>query len=995
MSIYAPDPLPLEQRLMAAFGRFAGGLLLVVVAALWLSVMTWSVSDPSLTYATSGMPRNLMGAIGAIVSDLLIQTLGLGTLAVLVVPLFWGIAMLNSRSSNVGLSKSQYFWFPVAAIMMAGAFSSLPAISSWPLHHGLGGIVGDTVFAMTARIFALINSARAGLATGLILFVGSGVSVSRAMGVSFAEMLGALIPGKAPFRDGSMEATHYDLDAGLASSGHIEPNVSSVDQAGRIEPHLTVPPGLSSYGARDARDTASLGGRLTHVFNRARDAARRGVVSANERASRLTANLQDAAAVRRGGSRPGAGDALASYPRDSYQGGSESAYPHGPQSAPASMGPGHSVPHHHGAPAYGQARRWSPEPSGVSADGSPYYDGDFDMTTEDSSRAIAKRFAPPGVAGIEHDREDAMAISPPVQPPMPHTHHHAHAAMPGALRPNCAQRAPVKASQPTPVSNATGPRAPEGMRAQAPIKRNALLGGVTFRSQSQAAVAKHPPLNLLKKPVANKAGPEFTQTMLRGNARLLEDVLSDFGVKGEIRDIRPGPVVTLFEFEPARGVKSSRVIGLADDIARSMSATSARVAVVPGRNAIGIELPNSRRDAVLLREVLESEAYKSANSALPIALGKSIGGEPVVADLARMPHLLVAGTTGSGKSVGVNAMILSLLYRMDPDDCRFLMIDPKMLELSVYNGIPHLLAPVVTDPQKAVTALNWAVGEMEERYKRMAKLSVRNIDVYNNRVRNAKKRGEMISRTVQTGFDRRTGDAVYEREQIELETMPYIVVVIDEFADLMMVAGKEVEASVQRLAQMARAAGIHIIMATQRPSVDVITGTIKANFPTRISFKVTSKIDSRTILNEQGAEQLLGQGDMLFAAGSGQIGRVHGALVADDEVEVITNFLRSQGAPRYIEGITDAREESGADSPLPQGQGEEDLYDRAVAIILRDRKASTSYLQRRLSIGYNRAADLIERMEAEGLIGPANHAGKREILAQSGDSLSDPAVDAA
>jgi S-DNA-T family DNA segregation ATPase FtsK/SpoIIIE len=616
------------------------------------------------------------------------------------------------------------------------------------------------------------------------------------------------------------------------------------------------------------------------------------------------------------------------------------------------------------------------------------------MTTEEASREIARRFAPQGAVAAQS--EDLQAFVPAPQPMQkPHPHAQGHGRQTGGIQRAVASEGPAAApAQPMSVPAAPRNAAGEAHAASAPARRNALFGGLQFRHQNQAA-RKFPPLNLLKKPVASKAGPEFTQTMLRGNARLLEDVLSDFGVKGEIRDIRPGPVVTLFEFEPARGVKSSRVIGLADDIARSMSATSARVAVVPGRNAIGIELPNTRRDSVLLREVLESEAYKAVDSALPIALGKSIGGEPVVADLARMPHLLVAGTTGSGKSVGVNAMILSLLYRMSPDDCRFLMIDPKMLELSVYNGIPHLLAPVVTDPQKAVSALSWVVGEMEERYKRMSKLSVRNIDVYNNRVRNAKKRGEMISRTVQTGFDRRTGEAVYEQEQMQLETMPYIVVVIDEFADLMMVAGKDVEASVQRLAQMARAAGIHIIMATQRPSVDVITGTIKANFPTRISFKVTSKIDSRTILNEQGAEQLLGQGDMLFAAGSGQIGRVHGAFVADEEVEAITNFLRSQGAPRYVDGITDGSDDAPSDVQLPQGQGEEDLYDRAVAIILRDRKASTSYLQRRLSIGYNRAADLIERMEAEGLISAANHAGKREILAQAGGSASETSATAA
>jgi S-DNA-T family DNA segregation ATPase FtsK/SpoIIIE len=491
-------------------------------------------------------------------------------------------------------------------------------------------------------------------------------------------------------------------------------------------------------------------------------------------------------------------------------------------------------------------------------------------------------------------------------------------------------------------------------------------------------------LNLLKRAQAAKPGADVSQVALRGSAQLLEETLGDFGVKGEIRDIKPGPVVTLFELEPSRGTKSSRVIGLADDIARSMSATSVRVAVVPGRNAIGIELPNARRDKVLLRELLESDQFRSSDGPLPMVLGKSIEGEPVVADLAHMPHVLVAGTTGSGKSVGLNAMVLSLLYKNAPDDCRFIMIDPKMLELSVYNGIPHLLCPVVTEPHKAVAALNWVVAEMEERYKRMAKLSVRRIDVFNNRVRNARKRGEAIARTVQTGFDR-AGKAIYESQPLDLEPMPYIVVVIDEFADLMAVAGKEVEFAVQRLAQKARAAGIHLIMATQRPSVDVITGTIKANFPTRISFKVASKIDSRTILNEQGAEQLLGQGDMLYGSGSGQTMRVHGPFVSDEEIEGIAQALREQGAPRYVDGITEHGLDDEDEEATEAADTSDDLYDRAVAIVMRDHKASTSYLQRRLSIGYNRAADLIERMEQDGLISAANGTGKREIIAEAGE----------
>jgi S-DNA-T family DNA segregation ATPase FtsK/SpoIIIE len=511
-----------------------------------------------------------------------------------------------------------------------------------------------------------------------------------------------------------------------------------------------------------------------------------------------------------------------------------------------------------------------------------------------------------------------------------------------------------------------------------------------FSFGRSAAACKRPSLNMLTRPTGGKPGPEITQTVLRGNARLLEEVLADFGVKGEIKDIKPGPVVTLFEFEPARGTKSSRVIALAEDIARSMSAGAVRVAVVAGRNAIGIELPNGRRETVFLREILDAEAFLSTESALPLALGKGIGGEPIVADLARMPHLLVAGTTGSGKSVGINAMVLSLLYRLPPERCRLLMIDPKMLELSVYNGIPHLLTPVVTDPHRAIAALDWAVREMEERYKRMAVLGARNIEAFNNRIGEAGKRGEVLQRTVQAGFDRTTGQARYENETLKLEPMPYIVVVVDEFADLMIVAGKEIEAAVQRLAQMARAAGIHLIMATQRPSVDIVTGTIKANFPTRISFKVTSKIDSRTILNDLGAEQLLGQGDMLFSPGSGQILRVHGPFVSDAEIETIAAFLREQGEPRYVAGVTEEPVISDAVEDGPRG-GEEDLYEKAVALVLRDRKASTSYVQRRLSVGYNRAADLIERMEREGIVGPANNVGKRELLLSDGARQSDAA----
>ena len=492
-----------------------------------------------------------------------------------------------------------------------------------------------------------------------------------------------------------------------------------------------------------------------------------------------------------------------------------------------------------------------------------------------------------------------------------------------------------------------------------------------------------PPLDLLAAPKASDR-TVLSQEQIQENANALESVLGDFGVRGAIINARPGPVVTLYELEPAPGIKSSRVIGLADDIARSMSKVSARVAVVPGRNAIGIELPNPKREKVLLREQLSTSDYANTTARLPLCLGKTIGGEPVIVDLARMPHLLIAGTTGSGKSVAVNTMILSLMYRLRPDECRLIMIDPKMLELSVYDGIPHLLTPVVTDPKKAVVALKWAVREMEERYKKMSKLGVRNIDGYNARVAEAKQKGEGLTRTVHTGYDKESGEAIYETEQLELDTIPFIVVIVDEMADLMMVAGKDIEGAIQRLAQMARAAGIHVVLATQRPSVDVITGTIKANFPTRISFQVTSKIDSRTILGEQGAAQLLGQGDMLYMAGGGRISRVHGPFVADDEVEKIVRHLKAQGTPQYLEAVTvdeEAEDEDGgAVFDSTEMGGGNDLYSQAVQIVLRDRKASTSYIQRRLQIGYNRAASIMEKMEQEGVVGAANHAGKREIL---------------
>jgi len=510
------------------------------------------------------------------------------------------------------------------------------------------------------------------------------------------------------------------------------------------------------------------------------------------------------------------------------------------------------------------------------------------------------------------------------------------------------------------------------------------------RKSSQPSLAlgdnyQLPTLDLLAR-APDRGKQQIDRAGLERNARLLESVLEDFHVRGDIVEVRPGPVVTMYELEPASGIKASRVIQLADDIARNMSALSARVATIPGRSVIGIELPNPKREAVALSELIGSQAYEDQNMALPLILGKNIAGDPVIADLAPMPHLLVAGTTGSGKSVGLNCMILSLLYRYGPDQCKLILIDPKMLELSVYDDIPHLLAPVVTEPGKAIRALKWTVEQMEERYRMMANLGVRALPSFNAKVREAKAKGAKLGRRVQTGYDADSGQPLYETEELEYEVLPQIVVIIDELADLMMTAGKEVEFLVQRLAQKARAAGIHLIMATQRPSVDVITGVIKANLPTRISFQVTSKIDSRTILGEQGAEQLLGKGDMLYMPGGKQIIRVHGPFVADEEVRAVAEHWRRQGAPDYIQAVTEEPEDGGYlfdGQPTGEDDAETQLYRKAIQIVAESQKASTSYLQRQLRVGYNSAARLIERMEKDGLVGQPDHVGRREVLIDS------------
>lgn len=979
-------PAALEDRLVGWFGRTSGIAILAVSGALWAALITWSVTDPSLTHATGGSAKNALGIPGAIVSDLMLQTLGLGALLAILAPMLWALELITSE--RVRDFKPKATFYPLSVLIFAGALSALPVAVSWPLNHGYGGILGDMIYRLGSALFGVVNAERGGLAAGVVLFASGFAALFNSIGVELKDLADAVSSMRRP-----------KSDAAVAHSGgsRFEPTLEPLgtsndptDSAGaaprswfaavfkRWEKPGATPHAGDGFGAAGYEPGGN--GPLASAYADPRLEGGYLPNGPHEWQSpsahpAYQSQLERQSLVR--GGFPQSGYSESGYSEAGY---SEAGYTNvgfgqlghgGPGDVnsgaehvrfPSALYAPHSHRSQHGFPlARAESRHlaeWPQPPvatSAVDRKPSPHHQAaqsqsasatvsasrlepSFDARTDAASRAIAERFAPG--ASTAH-------------------------ASPSAHAPDSGRQGPRK----------FGP---------------GLLGGISFRRTDP--VYKRPSLNLLKRPAAQRPGADFTPAMQRGTARLLEDVLADFGVKGEIKDIKPGPVVTLFEFEPARGTKSSRVIGLADDIARSMSATAVRAAIVPGRNAIGIELPNARRETVLLREIFETEAFRGSDAVLPITLGKSIGGEPVVTDLARMPHLLVAGTTGSGKSVGVNTMILSLLFRHTPEDCRFLMIDPKMLELSVYNGIPHLLTPVVTDPLKAIAALNWAVREMEERYKRMSQLSVRNIDVFNNRVRNAKKRGELMSRSVQTGFDKKTGQAIYESETLALEPLPYIVIVVDEFADLMVVAGKEIEAAVQRLAQMARAAGIHLIMATQRPSVDIVTGTIKANFPTRISFKVASKIDSRTILNDQGAEQLLGQGDMLFSASSGgQPIRVHGAFVADEEVEAIVAFLKSQGAPRYVEGVTEGPAPVEARENTDDAPSADDLYDRAVAVVLRDGKASTSYVQRRLSIGYNRAADLIERMEREGLISPANAVGKREVLAGRDGRGSDAA----
>jgi S-DNA-T family DNA segregation ATPase FtsK/SpoIIIE len=933
----------IRHRLMEA----AGLLLLALSGALAAALASWSALDPSLNRAFDVPVRNWLGWPGAVVSDELIMQLGLAVIAVVAVPVMWAGRLL----SHAPLPRlfRRIGWWLLLTVALAAFLGTVPAPERWPLAAGLGGNIGHLLANGLTALFGLfMKPFAAAFLAGAAFALTALHALLRALDVGAEEIISAAaVLG---------ERNQERIAAGLGGASHWRLSMKSA---------------LRNWRARRARARAEA--RLADERRQEEGTTPRvRVQRALPAHTRPPAhNLQPAAEPDAAEEWQEERPPVASFAAAPEEG--EEAPPRrraglrGLFSALLGLGGEDSAPvstERTGATASQRARReprLAPALPSVAAEPrGGQGPGDLAEVPEWEEEAIASEDRTPVTVGGPVDE----AFLPEELP---------EEGAGETLPSHPAAQPRVPAAGAAPAASGARPRTAAGKAAK---KRKGPI--------------KLPPLDILAEPDHSDLPPEMSDEALEEKARILEGVLEDFGVRGRIINVCPGPVVTLFELEPAPGIKSSRVIGLADDIARSMSAISARVAVVPGRNVIGIELPNPRRETVYLREMLESTAYRRSKFRLPLALGKNIAGEPVFADLARMPHLLIAGTTGSGKSVGINTFIMSLLYKLRPEQCRLIMIDPKMLELSVYEGIPHLLAPVVTDPKKAVVALKWAVREMEERYQKMAQLGVRNLEGYNARVREALKKGEVITRTVQTGFDPATGEPVFEEREMELEVLPYIVVIIDEMADLMMVAGKDIEGAVQRLAQMARAAGIHVIMATQRPSVDVITGTIKANFPTRISFQVTSKIDSRTILGEQGAEQLLGQGDMLYMAGGGRIVRLHGPFVSDEEVEQVVKFLKSQGAPEYVEAVL-----SEPDDTAPAGAGGgavgrsgDDLYDRAVQIVLRDRKASTSYVQRRLQIGYNKAASLIERMEQEGIISAPNSKGRREILV-GGDSASD------
>ncbi|MCV2872367.1 DNA translocase FtsK 4TM domain-containing protein [Defluviimonas sp. WL0050] len=941
------DPL-LDQNIQAALERRGKELLGIAfcVAALLVAMMlaSYSPDDPSWFASTDEPAQNLLGRFGAAIALPLVVIAGQGAWGIAAILAAWGVRFVTHRGEDRALSR--VIFAPIAVALMSVYASTHAGGPDWQHSFGLGGLFGDTVLGAVLGIVPV--SATFGLKVMSLLFaIGTLAMTLFVMGFERRELnaIGRfLLVGTI---------VGYDWVMRMLGQGAV----ASVKGAQALQERSRTRRDAVLEDDEDWREDRSNASAVS-------PAVRAAVLRADARYAEPVAE----APVKRGLLARVAGLALGRTDEAHADPEPELVEPRLSRWAQTTEAPSEDrirariadavkTRTIHVADGEPRQRVEPPLTSGHMAPEPPLGAAPRFMPGQRVSAPMAGDEASPLTAEPLFDPEgnddtafdDADAYSTP----------------PASGQRSIVQHTPRKA--PAPSRQAMAEAQPR----------------LNFEEPAGNAY-EIPPLSLLANPSSVQRRP-LSDEALQENARMLESVLDDYGVKGEITSVRPGPVVTMYELEPAPGLKASRVIGLSDDIARSMSALSARVSTVPGRTVIGIELPNAFREKVVLREILSARDFGDSGLRLPLALGKDIAGDPIVANLAKMPHLLIAGTTGSGKSVAINTMILSLLYKLTPEECRLIMIDPKMLELSVYDGIPHLLSPVVTDPKKAVVALKWTVGEMEERYRKMSKMGVRNIEGYNGRVREALAKGEMFKRTVQTGFDEETGDPVFETEESMPEALPYIVVIVDEMADLMMVAGKEIEACIQRLAQMARASGIHLIMATQRPSVDVITGTIKANFPTRISFQVTSKIDSRTILGEMGAEQLLGMGDMLYMAGGSKITRIHGPFVSDEEVEEIVTHLKSFGPPEYMSGVVEGPDDDKeADIDLVLGLGgdgsEDALYDQAVQVVLRDRKVSTSYIQRKLGIGYNKAARLVEQMEEEGLVSAANHVGKREIL---------------
>ncbi|MGJ8623358.1 MAG: DNA translocase FtsK 4TM domain-containing protein [Yoonia sp.] len=960
------DPL-LDSTTQAALEKRTKELLGLglVFAGLMIAAMVGSYSpdDPSWISATDAPVQNWLGHFGASVAAPLMMIMGLGIWVVPVVLLAWGLRFVLHHGQERAIGR--LIFAPVAIIMASVHAATLAPGADWPANFGLGGLFGDTVLGVILTIVPF------GTAFGvklLSLLTGLALLATLAFVLGFTRPEIKLAARFAWLGTVMLYAMVLRLvGQGATLSAQAAQGMTTTIQARRAQ--------MAQTHQAPAEEAAQADPFTVPALDAARQRAT-AVVRANPvrptQEPPLTAPKMPPAPPLAAPARtmpepePQSGGFLSGLlKRNEAMPEPELVTPPAPDLDTASE----SNPDRVSARIADaiKNRKPAPSPTGVRIEPS--------LTAGRGPKPLV--FASQSETLVDEDLIEPLIetpFEPPFEPPVEAPRMAApHSPIPQVKVPPAPEPAPRSVVQ-HPPKRAPQPSAQARAEAQPALKFD-----------EKYADYEHPPLALLSNPIDIQRH-HLSDEALEQNARMLESVLDDYGVKGEIVSVRPGPVVTMYELEPAPGLKASRVIGLSDDIARSMSALSARVSTVPGRSVIGIELPNENREKVVLREILSHRDFGDGNQKLPLALGKDIGGEPIIANLAKMPHLLIAGTTGSGKSVAINTMILSLLYKLTPEECRMIMIDPKMLELSVYDGIPHLLSPVVTDPKKAVVALKWVVGEMEERYRKMSKMGVRNIDGFNGRVKEALSKGEMFSRTVQTGFDDETGDPIFETEEFQPEVLPYIVVIVDEMADLMMVAGKEIEACIQRLAQMARASGIHLIMATQRPSVDVITGTIKANFPTRISFQVTSKIDSRTILGEMGAEQLLGMGDMLYMAGGSKITRVHGPFVSDEEVEEIVNHLKGFGPPEYMSGVVEGpsdEAESSIDLVLGLGDGsdsENALYDTAVAIVIKDRKCSTSYIQRKLAIGYNKAARLVEQMEDEGVVSSANHVGKREIL---------------